>query len=172
MIDADQIEAYNGVRKFTYGRAEQRDQVGVVSGLAWDASGRELLNIEALAVSGKGRQIKTGSLGDVMQESIQAALTFVRSRAEVLGIPADFPRTPRPAYSRPRWRHAERRSVGWHRHVYRARQRADRRPVGRGRSHDREITLRGQVLPIGGLKEKLLAAQRGGHQARGDPQRE
>ena len=162
VIDPDQIEAYNGVRKFTYGRAEQRDQVGVVSGLAWTQAGGELLNIEALAVSGKGRQIKTGSLGDVMQESIQAALTFVRSRAEVLGIPADF---------------HEHRDL--HIHVPDGATPKDGPSAGIGMctalvsvltdvpvaadvAMTGEITLRGQVLPIGGLKEKLLAAQRGG----------
>ena len=81
---------YNGVRKFSYGLAEEQNQIGIVTGLAWTQVGGELLNIEAVAVPGKGRQTKTGSLGDVMQESIQAALTFVRSRAAVLGIPADF----------------------------------------------------------------------------------
>ena len=161
-IAPDQIEAYNGVRKFTYGRAEQRDQVGVVSGLAWTQAGGELLNIEALAVSGKGRQIKTGSLGDVMQESIQAALTFVRSRADALGIPADF---------------HEHRDL--HIHVPDGATPKDGPsagigvctalvsvltdiPVAADVAMTGEITLRGQVLPIGGLKEKLLAAQRGG----------
>ena len=89
-IEARDIETYNGVRKFTYGRAEKKNQVGVATGLAWTQAGGELLNIEALAVVGKGQQIKTGSLGDVMQESIQAAMTFVRSRASTLGIPEDF----------------------------------------------------------------------------------
>ncbi|MCY4056443.1 MAG: endopeptidase La, partial [Gammaproteobacteria bacterium] len=89
-IGSDDVETYNGVRKYTYGRAEKKNQVGVVTGLAWTQAGGELLNIEALAVAGKGQQIKTGSLGDVMQESIQAAMTFVRSRAAALGIPEDF----------------------------------------------------------------------------------
>ena len=89
-IAADDIEHYNGVRKYTYGLAEEENQIGIVTGLAWTQVGGELLNIEAVAVPGKGRQTKTGSLGDVMQESIQAALTFVRSRSEILGIAKDF----------------------------------------------------------------------------------
>ena len=161
-IGPNAVEAYNGVRKFTYGRAEQRSQVGVVSGLAWTQTGGELLNIEALAVSGKGRQIKTGSLGDVMQESIQAALSFVRSRAPALGIPDDF---------------HEHRDL--HIHVPEGATPKDGPSAGIGMctalvsvltnipvaadvAMTGEITLRGQVLPVGGLKEKLLAAHRGG----------
>ena len=161
-ITPDDVESYNGVRKFNYGRAERRNQVGVVTGLAWTPTGGELLNIEALAVSGKGRHIKTGSLGDVMQESIQAALTFVRSRAPALGIPADF---------------HERRDV--HIHVPEGATPKDGPSAGIGMctalvstlsgiavaadlAMTGEITLRGQVLPVGGLKEKLLAAHRGG----------
>ena len=160
-IDPNEIETYNGVRKYTYGRAEQRNQVGVVSGLAWTQAGGELLNIEALAVDGKGRQIKTGSLGDVMQESIQAALTFVRSRADALGIAADF---------------HEHRDL--HIHVPEGATPKDGPSAGIGMctalvsvltgipvaadvAMTGEITLRGQVLPVGGLKEKLLAALRG-----------
>ena len=161
-IGRDDVEAYNGVRKFNYGRAEQRNQVGVVSGLAWTQAGGELLNIEALAVSGKGRQIKTGSLGDVMQESIQAALSFVRSRADALGIAADF-----------------HERLDLHIHVPEGATPKDGPSAGIGMctalvsvltgipvaadvAMTGEITLRGQVLPIGGLKEKLLAAHRGG----------
>ena len=84
-ISSKSIEKYNGVQRFKYGLADAEDRVGVVTGLAWTQVGGELLNIEAVAVSGKGKQIRTGSLGDVMQESIQAALTVVRSRTRVLG---------------------------------------------------------------------------------------
>ena len=161
-IDAEGVEAYNGVRKYTYGRAEKKNQVGVATGLAWTQAGGELLNIEALAVAGKGQQIKTGSLGDVMQESIQAAMTFVRSRAAALGIPEDF---------------HERYDL--HIHVPEGATPKDGPSAGIGMctalvsvltgiavaadlAMTGEITLRGQVLPIGGLKEKLLAAHRGG----------
>jgi len=161
-IGEDDIEHYNGVRKYTYGLAEETNQVGIVTGLAWTQVGGELLNIEAVAVPGKGRQTKTGSLGDVMQESIQAALTFVRSRAEILGISKDF---------HEKW--------DLHIHVPEGATPKDGPSAGIGMctaivsvltgipvradvAMTGEITLRGQVLPIGGLKEKLLAAQRGG----------
>jgi ATP-dependent Lon protease len=161
-IGADDIEDYNGVRRFTYGLAEEKNQVGIVTGLAWSQVGGELLNIEAVAVPGKGRQTKTGSLGDVMQESIQAALTFVRSRSEILGISKDF---------HEKW--------DLHIHVPEGATPKDGPSAGIGMctaivsvltgipvradvAMTGEITLRGQVLPIGGLKEKLLAAQRGG----------
>ncbi len=161
-ITADDVEHYNGVWKYTYGLAEEQNQVGMVTGLAWTQVGGELLNIEAVAVPGKGRQTKTGSLGDVMQESIQAALTFVRSRSEVLGISRDF---------HEKW--------DLHIHVPEGATPKDGPSAGIGMctaivsvltgipvradvAMTGEITLRGQVLPIGGLKEKLLAAQRGG----------
>ena len=161
-IIPDLIERYNGVRKFNFGRAEERNQVGIVTGLAWTQFGGELLNIEAVAVPGKGLQTKTGSLGDVMQESIQAALTFVRSRAEVLGIAPDF-----------------HENLDIHIHVPEGATPKDGPSAGIGMctalvsvltgiavladvAMTGEITLRGQVLPIGGLKEKLLAAHRGG----------
>ncbi len=141
----------------------ESNQIGIVTGLAWTQVGGELLNIEAVAVPGKGKQTKTGSLGDVMQESIQAALTYVRSRARLLGIPGNFHET-----------------YDIHVHVPEGATPKDGPSAGTGyvyRDHLRafsvsqcvldvamtgEITLRGHVLPIGGLKEKLLAAHRGG----------
>ena len=161
-IGEEHIESYNGVRKFDYGRAEEENRIGIVTGLAWTQVGGELLNIEAVAVRGKGRQTKTGSLGDVMQESIQAALTFVRSRADDLGIDADF---------------HENNDI--HIHVPEGATPKDGPSAGIGMctalvsvltgvpvradvAMTGEITLRGQVLRVGGLKEKLLAAHRGG----------
>ena len=162
VVEPDQLSHYSGVRKFSYGRAEEKDQVGIVTGLAWTQVGGELLNIEAVSMPGKGRQTKTGSLGDVMQESIQAALTFVRSRSSVLGLPEDF-----------------HEKTDLHIHVPEGATPKDGPSAGIGMctamvsvitgipvkadvAMTGEITLRGQVLPIGGLKEKLLAAHRGG----------
>ena len=161
-IGVAELERYNGVRKFTYGLAEEQSRVGVATGLAWTEAGGELLSIEAVAVPGKGRQTRTGSLGDVMQESIQAALTFVRSRSESLGVPGDF--------------HA---SYDLHVHVPEGATPKDGPSAGIGMcaalvsvvtgapvkasvAMTGEITLRGRLLRIGGLKEKLLAAHRGG----------
>ncbi|MCH1551430.1 MAG: endopeptidase La, partial [Pseudomonadales bacterium] len=161
-IDASDLEGYLGVRRFSYGLAEEENQVGIVTGLAWTQAGGELLNIEAVAVPGKGRQIKTGSLGDVMQESIQAALTFVRSRSESLGLAKDFHEqsdlhihvpegaTPKDGPSA---------GIGMCTAVVSV---VTGIPVRADVAMTGEITLRGQVLPIGGLKEKLLAAHRGG----------
>lgn len=156
------VEHYLGVRKFSFGRAEEKDQVGQVTGLAWTSVGGELLTIESVSTPGKGRVISTGSLGDVMQESIQAAWTVVKSRAGVLGI---------------RRRTLERNDL--HMHVPEGATPKDGPSAGIGMctamvsvltgipvradvAMTGEITLRGQVLPIGGLKEKLLAAHRGG----------
>ena len=152
VVEPDQLSHYSGVRKFSYGRAEEKDQVGIVTGLAWTQVGGELLNIEAVSMPGKGRQTKTGSLGDVMQESIQAALTFVRSRSSVLGLPEDF-----------------HEKTDLHIHVPEGATPKDGPSAGIGMctamvsvitgipvkadvAMTGEITLRGQVLPICGLK--------------------
>ena len=162
IIDGDNIEHYSGVKRFNFGRAEEKDQIGQVTGLAVTSVGGELLTIEAVAVPGKGVTTKTGSLGDVMQESIQAAMTVVRSRAEVLGIAKDFHEkydlhvhmpegaTPKDGPSAGIALCTALVSV-----LTGIPARSDVAMTG-------EITLRGQVLPIGGLKEKLLAAHRGG----------
>ncbi len=161
-LSEDQVEHYLGVRKFSFGRAEEKDQVGQVTGLAWTSVGGELLTIESVSTPGKGRVISTGSLGDVMQESIQAAWTVVKSRAGSLGI---------------RRRSLDRNDL--HMHVPEGATPKDGPSAGIGMctamvsvltgipvradvAMTGEITLRGQVLPIGGLKEKLLAAHRGG----------
>jgi ATP-dependent Lon protease len=162
IVTAEMLSDLLGVRKFNYGVAEEENKVGQVTGLAWTSVGGELLTIEAAAVAGKGRYVKTGSLGDVMLESIQAASTVVRSRSQVLGIPATYHDT-----------------HDMHIHVPEGATPKDgpsagvamctalvsvqtEIPVRADVAMTGEITLRGEVLPIGGLKEKLLAARRGG----------
>jgi len=161
-VDSEELEHYLGVKKFRFGLAEEEDQVGQVTGLAVTSVGGELLSIEAVVVPGKGVTVKTGSLGDVMQESIQAAMTVVRSRAASLGIDPSF---------------HEKKDL--HIHMPEGATPKDGPSAGIGLctalvsvltgipakaevAMTGEITLRGQVLPIGGLKEKLLAAHRGG----------
>jgi ATP-dependent Lon protease len=162
VVSSRNLEKFLGVHRYTYGIAEKRNQVGQVTGLAWTEVGGELLTIEAAVLPGKGKMTTTGKLGEVMQESIQAALSVVRARTEALGIAADF---------------HEKRDI--HIHLPEGATPKDGPSAGIGIctaivsvltgvpvrcdvAMTGEITLRGEVLPIGGLKEKLLAAHRGG----------
>ena len=162
VVDAGNLHDYLGVRRFDFGVAENENRVGQVTGLAWTEVGGELLTIEAVALKGKGNIVRTGKLGDVMQESITAAWSVVRSRAEGLGLAPDF---------------YEKHDI--HVHVPEGATPKDGPSAGIGMTlamvsaftgipvradvaMTGEITLRGEVLPIGGLKEKLLAALRGG----------
>ena len=161
-ISTSKLEDYLGVQKFQYGLADTENYVGQVTGLAWTSVGGEILTIESVITPGKGRIVKTGSLGDVMQESIQAALTVVKGRSEGLGLPSNFFET-----------------HDLHIHVPEGATPKDGPSAGVGMvtalmsvitnteirsdvAMTGEVTLRGKVLPIGGLKEKLLAAHRGG----------
>jgi len=157
-----ELEKYLGVKRFRYGVVEDNDQIGQVNGLAWTEVGGELLTIESAVMPGKGKFSYTGQLGDVMQESIQAAMTVIRSRAAALGLQPDF-----------------QESIDIHVHVPEGATPKDgpsagvgmctalassitKKPVNANVAMTGEITLRGEVLPIGGLKEKLLAAHRAG----------
>ena len=161
-ITPSRLEKLIGVKRFRFGRAEEEDRIGQVTGLAWTEVGGDLLTIEAAVVTGKGKATHTGQLGDVMKESIEAAMTVVRSRSELLGIDSDFYK-----------------DHDFHIHVPEGATPKDGPsagvamctalvsaltgiPVRSNVAMTGEITLRGEVLPIGGLKEKLLAALRGG----------
>lgn len=161
-INVNSINRYLGIPKFHYEKTEEKDKVGLATGLAWTSVGGEILQVEAIIMPGKGKLVLTGTLGDVMKESAQAALSYVRSRGRKLGLPDDF-----------------HEKIDIHIHVPEGATPKDgpsagitvataivsallRKPVKKTVAMTGEITLRGRVLPIGGLKEKIIAAHRGG----------
>ncbi|MBW1613640.1 MAG: endopeptidase La [Deltaproteobacteria bacterium] len=162
MISANSLHHYLGVVKFHYDRKEEKDEIGLATGLAWTSAGGELLHIETTVMPGKGELVLTGTLGDVMKESAKAALSYVRTKGRRLGLPDDF-------YEK----------VDIHVHIPEGATPKDgpsagitvatsiasallRKSVKRNLAMTGEITLRGRILPIGGLKEKIIAAHRGG----------
>ena len=171
-VTADNLDKFLGVQRFRFGRAEEANRVGLVTGLAWTEVGGELLTIEAAVVPGKGKLLYTGQLGEVMQESIQAAMTVVRSRADLFGLETDYHQKTGRARARAGGRDAEGRPERRHRHVHRAGLGADEDPGARERRDDRRDHAARRDPADRRAQGKVAGGAARRHRDRADPERE
>ena len=166
VVDAESVPSYLGPVKFFSEVAERTSEPGVATGLAWTPTGGDILFIEATRMKGRKGFTLTGQLGEVMKESAQAALSYVRAKAKTLKIPENFFDAERHPHPCPRRGHPQGRPVCGGNHVHRHHLSAHRKTGPQRCGHDRRDHPAGLVLPVGGIKEKVLAARRCGHHHR------
>ena len=162
VVNARNLDKFLGVRRYSFGMAEKENQIGQVTGLAWTEVGGELLSIEAATMVGKGKMTTTGKLGEVMQESVQAAMSVVRARSQRLGIHPDFYQKNNIHIHLPEGATPKDGPSAGAAMVTALVSSLTQIPIKCTVAMTGEITLRGQVLPVGGIKEKILAAKRAG----------